>query len=305
MSTSIEYNKAFQNLIRCKTGADSDKSLYEGLDSNSYMLPFGFAGDYKEALAKENLFRRYGTVLTCVSAGHIQTVASTAEAEVVPEGIAFPEDSDSFTKLTFSAYKIAALAKLNHSFVTDDHFDIDKYLKKDFARRFGRAEEKVLLNGSGDDEPTGLLTSADVGVTALGETAITGDEVIALYFSVKPEYRQNSVWLMNDATVLALRSLKDSTGNYLWRSTDDTIFGKPVVISNFMPDMDTGNSAVAFGDLSYFWLLERKPLSVRILTEKYIASGMIGFAAHERIDGMLVRDEAVKVIKMAGADGNE
>ena len=304
MSTSIEYNKAFQNLIRCKTGADSDKSLYEGLDSNSYMLPFGFAGDYKEALAKENLFRRYGTVLTCVSAGHIQTVASTAEAEVVPEGIAFPEDSDSFTKLTFSAYKIAALAKLNHSFVTDDHFDIDKYLKKDFARRFGRAEEKVLLNGSGDDEPTGLLTSADVGVTALGETAITGDEVVSLYFSVKPEYRQNSVWLINDATALALRRLKDSTGNYLWRSTDDTFSENLSSFPTSCPTW-TGNSAVAFGDLSYFWLLERKPLSVRILTEKYIASGMIGFAAHERIDGMLVRDDAVKVIKMAGADGNE
>ncbi|MEM5768161.1 MAG: phage major capsid protein, partial [Bacillota bacterium] len=97
----------------------------------------------------------------------------------------------------------------------------------------------------------------------------------------------------------------DSTGNYLWRGTDDTILGKPVVISNFMPDMAAGNAAVAVGDLSYFWLLERKPLSVRILTEKYMVSSMIGFAAYERIDGVLVRNKAVKVLKMAGTDGNE
>lgn len=305
MYTSLDYNRAFQNLIRCKTDANTDRSLFEGFDSGSYMLPYGFAGDYKEVLTGENLFRRYGTVLTNVSDGYLQTVASTADAQVVSEEVAYPEDSDAFTKLTFSAYKIAALAKLNHSFVTDAHFDVDKYLKSDFARRFGRAEENVLLNGTGVDEPTGVLTSADVGVTAAGGTAITGDEVIALYFSVKPEYRKNSVWLMNDATALALRSLKDSTGNYLWCGTDDTILGKPVVISNFMPDMAAGNAAVAVGDLSYFWLLERKPLPVRILTEKYMVSGMIGFAAHERIDGVLVRNEAVKVLKMAGADGNE
>ena len=298
MNTSMDYNRAFQNLIRCKADANADRNLFEGFDGGSYMLPYGFAGDYKEALARENLFRRYGTVLTNIGDGYIQTVASTADAQVISEDFAYPEDSDSFASLNFSAYKIAALAKLNKGFISDTHFDVNNYLKTDFARRFGRAEGKVLLNGTGVDEPTGLLTSAEVGVTATGGTAISGDEVITLFFSVKPEYRKNGVWLMNDATALALRSLKDSTGNYLWRSTDDTILGKSVVISNFMPDMTAGNAAVAFGDLSYFWLLERTPLSVRILTEKYSISGMVGFAAHERIDGVLVRDEAVKVLKM-------
>lgn len=299
MYTSMDYNKAFQNLIRGKADADTDKRLLEGLDADSYTMPCGFAGDYKDALAKENLFRRFGTVLTSITPGYIQTITSTAEAQVVPESIAFPEDSDTFLALNFGAYKIAALAKLNHSFVTDPYFDVDKYLKADFARRFGRAEENVLLNGIGVDEPVGLLTSADIGVTAASSTSIVGDEVIALYFSVEPEYRNNGVWLMNDATAFALRSLKDSAGNYIWHSIEDTILGKPVVISNFMPDMASGQAAVAFGDLSFFWLLERKPLSVRILTEKYALQGMVGFAAHERIDGVLVRDEAVKVIQMA------
>ena len=69
---------------------------------------------------------------------------------------------------------------------------------------------------------------------ALTTDALTYDNIISLYFSVKPEYRANAVWLMNDETAMALRKLKDADGNYLWRSTDDTIFGKKVIISEFM-----------------------------------------------------------------------
>ena len=40
---------------------------------------------------------------------------------------------------------------------------------------------------------------------------------------------------MNDETALKLRTLKDSSGNYLWNHSDGTIMGKRVYISNYMP----------------------------------------------------------------------
>ena len=70
-------------------------------------------------------------------------------------------------------------------------------------------------------------------------------------------------------TALTLRTLKDKNGNYLWRQSDDTILSSPIVISPYMPDIAAGSIPVAFGDLSYFWILERQPLSVKILTELY------------------------------------
>ena len=39
--------------------------------------------------------------------------------------------------------------------------------------------------------------------------------MVKLYFSVKPEYRKNGVWMMNDETALTLRTLKDADGNYV------------------------------------------------------------------------------------------
>ena len=302
MTTSTIYNRAFQTAIRGKADASLERDLHEGYDvtTGSYMLPQGFSGDYTAALEKEDLFRRYGTVVRTTNGdGKIQTVLSTADAQITAENAAYPEDGDTFGTTVFSSYKIAALAKLHDAFVSDMGFVIEEYLNNEFARRFGRAEENLFLNGTGSGEPAGLLRSAGTGVTAASNAAISGDEIVSLYLSVKPEYRKNGVWLMNDETALLLRTLKDGSGAYLWRSTDDTVFGKPVVCTPYMPSVGAGALPVTFGDLSYYWVLERKPLHVRILTELFTVAGLTGFAAHERLDGKLIRAEAVKTLRMA------
>lgn len=69
--------------------------------------------------------------------------------------------------------------------------------------------------------------------------------------------------------------------------------------SNYMPGMESGNKAIAFGDFNYFWIVERQSLAVKVLKEKYILVGQIGYAAYERLDAKLIVPEAVKVLQMA------
>lgn len=185
-----------------------------------------------------------------------------------------------------ASYKLASMAKLNNTFISDNSFDIQKYLTTDFARRFGRAEENACLNGTGVKQPTGILT-AEPNVTVTG--AISYDDIVKLYFSLEDEYRQNAIFIMNDTTVMALRTLKDTSGNYLWK--DSAIFEKAVAISRYMP---TG--CVVFGDLSYYWIIERQPFHVKVLTELYANRGQTGYIVFERIDGRLINSDAVKVL---------
>ena len=300
MATSINYNRAFWNMLRGKSEDKAD--LNEGFDSgfNGYVIPNGFSNDYTAALAKENLFRRFGTILKApTKEGFIQTVTSTAEAEFIGEGVAYPESADSFSKLAFGSHKLASLTRLFVDFVSDMDFDLERYLRNEFARRFGRAEENAFFNGTGIEEPTGLLNTAQTGITAASLLDVTYDEIVGLFFSLKPEYRRDAVWLMNDETGVALRTLKDKNDNYLWRESDDTILGKPVVFSPYVPGAGSGSKPVAFGDLSFYWITERQPLTVKTLTERYIHEGQIGFASFERLDGRLIRPEAVKTLQMA------
>ncbi len=130
-------------------------------------------------------------------------------------------------------------------------------------------------------------------------TDIAFDEIHKLYFSLKPEYRSNAVWVMNDETALGLRDLKDSTGNYLWSGAADTLLGKPVVISTHMHSAASGKKPVTFGDFKYYWIAQRQPLSVRALHEKYLFANKIGYFGMEILDGCLIRSEAIKALQMA------
>lgn len=87
--------------------------------------------------------------------------------------------------------------KLEDAFIKDATFNIEDYLVSRLAKNFGRAEDNGFVNSTGVNMPTGILAAsggADVGVTA---DTITYEDVVELFFSVKPEYRRKGVWLMN------------------------------------------------------------------------------------------------------------
>ena len=138
---------------------------------------------------------------------------------------------------------------------------------------------------------------AEVGVTT---ESLTYDDCIALFHSVKPEYRSNAVWLMNDNTALTLHKLKDNAGNYLWNSANDTILGRPVRICNEMPNIEAGYKPILFGDFDYYWIIDRSPITLKILKELFIESGRYGYVGSEFLDARLVRRDAIKAIIING-----
>ena len=42
-----------------------------------------------------------------------------------------------------------------------------------------------------------------------------------------------------------------------------------MVISNFMSDMESGNTPIAFGDLSHYWIADRRLMTVKSLHKIY------------------------------------
>ena len=192
-------------------------------------------------------------------------------------------------------HKLTILIRAAEDFVHQSTFDVEGLITGRLARAFARGEDQGFLNGSGVDEPRGLLSSegAETGVTT---SALTYDDVIKLYFSVKPKYRKHGSWLMNDETALKLRTLKDSDGNYLWNANDNTILGKPVVISEFMPNAETGKKPILFGDFSFYWIVRRSGVTVRPITELFAKWHQIGYLAHDYHDGLLSNKEAIKTI---------
>lgn len=65
-----------------------------------------------------------------------------------------------------------------------------------------------------------------------------------------------------------------------------------------MPDTDSGSKPIAFGDFSYYWIIGRRPIGVRTLSESSQHSISLGIWPMSSFDGKLVRPETIKVIQM-------
>ena len=312
---SDEYKGSFWNAMRVKAPMPSVlNALQEGTDSEGgYLVPDEFERTLVEALEEENVFRTLAHVIKTSSGDRkIPVVASKGTASWVDEEDAYTESDDAFSQVSIGAYKLGTMIKVSEELLADSVFDLEAYISKEFARRIGAREEESFFNGDGKGKPLGILAAAggaEVGVTAASATAITADEVIDLFYSLKAPYRKNAVWLLNDATVKQIRKLKDSTGQYLWQpslvaGTPDTILGRPVKTSAFMPTAAAGAKTIAFGDFKYYWIADRQGRTFKKLSELFAATGQVGFMGTQRVDGKLILPEAIKVLQQKSGSGS-
>ncbi len=286
----------------CGTPSGAD-TVDSGLDLSvgAQTLPAAAQGKYMAALKKESLFRSLATEIQAYDTGYrIKTTQNEDVAAWVPEGgtVIVSDGMEDFGEITLDCHKLVTSFTMDNAFLQDNSFMVEKHLVSRLAQNFGRAEDDAFINGTGMNMPTGILAEnggADVGVTS---TALTYEDVVKLFFSLKPKYRRNAVWVVNDETAYALRTIKDDSGNYIWNHANDTILGHKVCISEFMPNAAPGSKPIAFGDFRYYWIVGRQPVCIRTLVERYISVDCTGYRAYEFLDGKLVRSEAIKVLKI-------
>ena len=309
---SDEYCSNFWNAMRSKVPMPHVvDALRIGADAEGgFLVPDEYERTLVEALEEENIFRQLAHIIQTSSGDRkIPVVASKGTASWIDEGGSFTESDDSFGQVSIGAYKLGTMIKVSEELLNDSVFDLESYIAREFARRIGNKEEEAFFTGDGSGKPLGVLADkggAETGVTAASATAITADELLDLFYSLNSPYRKKAVWVLNDSTIKAIRKLKDNNGQYLWQpgliaNAPDTILGRPVKTSAFMPAIAAGAKTIAFGDFSYYWVADRQGRSFKRLNELYAATGQVGFLGSQRVDGKLILPEAIKVLKQKAA----
>ena len=296
MYHSTEYYNEFWNAMKGKSTERNKIDSGRDRQKNSYRLPHESDKKFAAARKKENIFRQISTVISSPGDATVWTFDNeTVAAWLNRTNPKFFENIAAYDKLAMRTCELGSAILLPEDLAADAEFDVEAYVTAAFAKCIGRTEEDAFINGTGEDKPCGFVQDALVGVYT---KEITYDDVIKLYFSQDKEYRRNGVWMMSDDTALKLRTLKDADGNYLWNQHDNTILGKPVYISEYMPAEQAGARPIAFGDFSYYWIVDRMPFVMRRLNEIFMISQQIGFLGYEFLDAKLVRPEAVRVLEI-------
>lgn len=199
MYHTTEYNREFWNAARAKRRISSTDILESGRNKQkgSYRLPFESNKKFEALRQQENLFCRIGNVASAPK-GDFTIWAFDNEPEVTwltDKNPTFFENVETYDNYQLTSHTLGCAIRISEDFAADAGFDVETQVIREFARSIGRAEENACINGDGVNEPKGFLKDALVGHYALG---IDYSDVVDLFFAQVPEYRRNSVWIMNN-----------------------------------------------------------------------------------------------------------
>ena len=214
-------------------------------------------------------------------------------------------NSGKFTSISLTDFVAGALVLISRQLINASDFDLVGYVIDQMAYSVKRFLERVLINGSGAiTGQTGTvqgLTGVTLTVNTASSNAITTNDLIDLQDKVKDEFQEGAIWIMSPATRTALRKLKDNMGRYLLNENVANAFGrellgKPVFVSDNMPNMEAGKVAIYYGDLSGLALKFTKNLEIQVLREKYATSYADGINAWFSFDSKV--ENAQKIAKL-------
>lgn len=318
-----EYRKAFVHWMRYgRDGLDRDLRhvLQHGFTKDSdpmaegqrqqtvtttgggYLIPEGFRAELIRAMEAFGGVRANSRVIQTDMGNSldIPTVDDTSNTgRLLAINTAVTTTDITFGQKTLEAYKYSSdLVLVPVELMEDSAFDMNGMVTSILSERLGRITESHYTTGSGSSQPNGVVTAAAEGtVGTVGQTGtVTADDIVDLFHSLDPAYRDGAVFMMNDSTVAAIRKLKTGVSGdetYLWQpglraGQPDTLLGRAVVVNQGMSEMEASAKSILFGNFQNYWIRDVRGIRFVRLDERYADVDQVGFVVFLRTDADLV-----------------
>jgi len=294
LSGEEKVKKFFEAVVRGEK--EVAKALAEGVDaSGGYLVPEEFSAQIVDWAQDKPVIRRYATVWPMKS-NTLKIPALAADVSVYcgTENTSISTTSADFTEIQLSVNKLNAIIYLSTELFEDASIDLVSYLTDRFAQAIYREEDRKFITGTGSGQPTGLSQYSIASIDANNAGSV--DDIIETYWRLPQSHRDNAVWIMSNLTIAEVSKKKDNNGQYLLvRPTDGglpTLMGRPVLEQN-----DCGNT-IYFGDLRFYYIGDRRKLSVKTTTEGAgtFEKDQVAIKVTERVDGKLALTRAFRKI---------
>lgn len=210
---------------------------------------------------------------------------------------------------------LSAIAPVTNWLLNDAAFNMEQFIAEEIGRSFGVSEGAAFISGDGVNKPKGLLsyTLAATGDASRAFGTIEklhsgtsadfdADDLIALFFKLKAQYRANSTWLMAGTTLEKIRKLKASgSGDYLFRldaGGNPTLLGRPVVEDDNVPAPGASSNSIILADwkAAYTVVDVGSPI---VLRDNLTTKGLTKFYVERRVLGAALDTNAAKVLTLA------
>ena len=303
---AIQEERAFENFLRNKVVHERAGELAPA--SNGAIIPTTIAKkiielvyDICPILDKSEKFNVKGKLSVPVYPADASTQITVDYATEFED---LSSSTGNFTTVDLDGFLAGALTKISESLINNVDFDIVGFVVKRMAYDIARFIENELLNGT-ENKVEGLSGATNI-TTGGAADAITADELISFQGTIKDVYQEGAMWIMSPKTRDALRLLKDDVGRYLLNDDITSPFGKvllgkPVYVSDNMPDIGAGKVAIYYGEMDGLATKFSEEVHIKVLRELYAAQHAIGVVGWFEFDSKVINNQKIAVFKMAAS----
>ena len=303
----------FYNALRC-----GDASYFKrvvsvgpaGAAPTNVVVPNEISLIIREKMNTMSVMRSIATVYSVDGALKIPVENALPTTYFLAESAAVTASDPTFsTSVQVTPYRFATKTILTNEFLADAQAGggLD-YVARKVGESMALKQNSYFMNGTNSTEPQGVFTGTQAALNSssqvasdLGGAAVTtvdGDDIIDLYFALGSSYRNSASYMTSDLALKAIRKLKDSASQYIWRLSEDTgglnlglngtLMGRPVYTD---PDIVTtttnGNVAIAFGDFKGYEIFDRPMLEMLIDPYSLAGTGQTILYTTSRMDAKI------------------
>lgn len=318
--SSPEYRAAFEKYLRGGMNDLGEREMRALQSDNDEMggflvTPQQMVNDFLKAVDNMAFIRQWATkyqVPSAQSLGVPSLDADPADATWTSEIGTVSEDSTmDFGKRELFPHPLSKLIKVSRKLLRQVP-SVEALVNQRLAYKFAITEEQAFITGTGVNQPLGVLTASDYGIstgrdvsTGNLDTSIMFDGLTEAKYTLKQQYWARARWLFHRDGLKQVAKLKDGEGQYIWRESvrvgePDTILGFPAYSSEYVSNTFTSGLYVGIlGDFSFYWIADAMNFELQRLVELYAATNQVGLIGRMEVDGMPVLEEAFVRVKLA------
>lgn len=306
--------RAFEDYIRGTVNERSDVNLT--LTDNGAVIPKTIVNyiirkvyDICPILDRSQKFNVKGTLAVPYYPADSNNITVAYQEEFVD----MESTSGSFSSVNLTGYLAGALTKVSRSLVNNTDIDVVGFIVDEMAQAIARFIEHELLVGhpagaNPTEEPAKVLGLSTLNnkITLTSATAITADDLVKLQGKVKDRFQADAVWIMSPATREAIRLLKDHMEHYMLNpdftsAFGYTLLGKPVYVSDNMPDIGGGETVIYYGDMKGLATKFNEEINIQVLRERYAPQHALGLVGWFEFDSKVIDEQQIAKLVMGTA----
>ena len=220
------------------------------------------------------------------------------------EGAAVDRANVTTTAVTFAGLELIKVLSMSAAARRMDIAAFESYITQELRNAIADAIGAAIVNGTGDGQPTGILTGIDwTDDNTVTTDELTADDLLSAVKLLPAGYAGGAKFAMSTATLFGqVYTLKNSDGDYIFTDTENggvrRLFGFPIVIDD---NIEAGT--VLFGNFKYYGVNIPQGVAVEVSRESGFTSGLIDFRALCIADGKPIVPSAFVKIETAAAEG--